>query len=236
MSESTSQRMSNEELQDMLITLFGGLPEPDLARDNTALLCIDVQYMDAHPDYGLGARAKALGLEDKLSYYWSRLDELALPNMQRVLAAARKAGIEVIHVRVASQTADGRDSTLRYKALGLKTPYNTKDAEILPEVAPGEDEIVVSKVTSSVFNSTNIDRLLRNLGIKNLILMGVVTNGCVESSVRSAAELDYGTIVVEDATATYAPQLQEHSILSMSFKDAAIKSSDQVVEALEALK
>jgi nicotinamidase-related amidase len=228
--------MSNEELQDMLITLFGGLPEPDLARDNTALLCIDVQYMDAHPDYGLGARAKALGLEDKLSYYWSRLDELALPNMQRVLAAARKAGIEVIHVRVASQTADGRDSTLRYKALGLKTPYNTKDAEILPEVAPGEDEIVVSKVTSSVFNSTNIDRLLRNLGIKNLILMGVVTNGCVESSVRSAAELDYGTIVVEDATATYAPQLQEHSILSMSFKDAAIKSSDQVVEALEALK
>lgn len=236
MNDATDGRMSTDELQEMLITLFGELPEPQLTRDNTALLCIDVQYMDAHLDYGLGARAKALGLQDKLGYYWSRLDELVLPNMQRVLAAARRAGIEVIHVRVASQTGDGRDSTLRYKALGLKTPRDTKDAQILPEVAPGEDEMVVSKVTSSVFNSTNIDRLLRNLGIKNLIIMGVVTNGCVESSTRSAAELDYGTIVVEDATAAMAPQLHEHSILSMSYKDAVIKSSDEVVNALEALQ
>ena len=236
MNEATTGRMSTDELQDMLITLFGGLPEPQLARDNTALLCIDVQYMDAHPDFGLGARAKALGLHDKLGYYWSRLGELVIPNMQRVLAAARKAGIEVIHVRVATQTADGRDNTLRYKALGLTTPRDTKDAQILPEVAPEEDEIVISKVTSSVFNSTNIDRLLRNLGIKNLILMGVVTNGCVESSARSATELDYGTIVVEDATAAMAPQLHEQSILSMSYKDASIRSSDEVVKALEALE
>ena len=236
MNEATSGRMSNDELQQMLITLFGELPEPQLARDNPALLCIDVQYMDARPDYGLGARAKAWGLQDKLSYYWSRLDELVLPNMQRVLAAAREAGIEVIHVRVASQTADGRDSTLRYKSLGLKTPRDTKEAQILPEVAPLDDEMVISKVTSSVFNSTNIDRVLRNLGIKNLIIMGVVTNGCVESSTRCAAELDYGTIVVVDATAAMAAQLHEHSILSMSYKDAVIKSSDQVVFALASLK
>ena len=90
MTDATTERMSTDELQDMLITLFGELPEPQLARDNTALLCIDVQYVDAHPDYGLGARAKTLGLHDKLSYYWSRLDELVLPNMQRVLAAARR--------------------------------------------------------------------------------------------------------------------------------------------------
>ena len=97
------------------------------------------------------------------------------------------------------------------------------------------DEIVISKMTSSVFNSTNIDRLLRNMGIKNLIIMGLVTNGCVESSTRSAAELDYVTIVVEDATAAMAPQLHEHSILSMSYKDAVIRSADEVVIALETL-
>ena len=118
----------------------------------------------------------------------------------------------------------------------MKTPRDTKEAQILPEVAPLDDEMVISKVTSSVFNSTNIDRVLRNLGIKNLIIMGVVTNGCVESSTRSAAELDYGTIVVEDATAAMAAQLHKHSILSMSYKDAVIKSSDQVVLALESLK
>ena len=107
---------------------------------------------------------------------------------------------------------------MRYKALGLRTPRDTKEAEILPELAPEGDELVISKVTSSAFHSTNIDRLLRNLGIRNLIITGVVTNGCVESTARSAAEYDYGTIVVEDATAAMAPQLHEHSILSMSYK------------------
>ena len=235
MADTTASAISNWELQQMLQTLFGRLPEPPLTRESTALMIIDVQYVDAHPDYGLGARAKELGLAGALDYYWSRLGELVLPNLQHLLATARQAGVEVIHVRVASQTLDGRDSTLRYKTLGLRTPRDTKEAQFIPEVAPQGDELVVSKVTSSVFNSTNIDRLLRNLGIRNLIIAGVVTNGCVESTTRSAAELDYGTIVVEDATAAMAPQLHEHSILSMSYKDAVIKSTDEVVKLLEDL-
>ena len=235
MAEGTTTAVSNEELSRLLQTLFGKLPELQLTRENTALMVIDVQYMDAHPDYGLGARAKKLGISGFLDYYWSRIGEVVLPNMQRLLAAARHAGVEVINVRVASQTQDGRDSTRRYKALGMRTPRDSKDAQILPEVAPREDEMVISKVTSSVFNSTNIDRLLRNMGIQNLIFTGVVTNGCVESSTRSAAELDYGTIVVEDATAAMAPQLHEHSILSMGYKDAVIMSSDEVVKLLESL-
>ena len=235
MADTTASAISNRELQQMLQTLFGRLPEPPLTRESTALMIIDVQYVDAHPDYGLGARAKELGLAGALDYYWSRLGELVLPNLQHLLATARQAGVEVIHVRVASQTLDGRDSTLRYKTLGLRTPRDTKEAQFIPEVAPQGDELVVSKVTSSVFNSTNIDRLLRNLGIRNLIIAGVVTNGCVESTTRSAAELDYGTIVVEDATAAMAPQLHEHSILSMSYKDAVIKSTDEVVKLLEDL-
>ncbi len=229
------EEMTNQELSEFLQTLFGKLPDLHLTKENTALLVIDVQYMDAHPDYGLGARAQAMGRGNALDYFWSRVGEVAVPNIQKLLSAARNAGIEVVHVRVASQTSDGRDSTLRYKALGIRTPRNTKDAEILPEVAPMEDELVFDKVTSSVFNSTNIDRLLRNMGIRNLIITGVVTNGCVESSTRSAAELDYGTIVVEDATAAMAPQLHEHSILSMGYKDAVIKSTSEVVTLFQAL-
>ena len=235
MTQTKVGDMSTEELQRFLQTLLGELPEPQLTRENAALMVIDVQYMDAHPDYGLGARAKERGLADAMDYYWSRLGEIVVPNIQHLLAAARKAGIEVIHVRVATQTRDGRDSTLRYKALGTSTPRDSKDAQFLPEVAPIGDELVVSKQTSSVFNSTNIDRVLRNLGVRNLIIAGVVTNGCVESTTRSAAEFDYGTIVVEDATASMAPQLHEHSILSMSYKDAVIKSTDEVVKLLEGL-
>jgi nicotinamidase-related amidase len=232
-SNAIPKAISNEELRQMLQTIFGRLPDPDLTRENTALMIVDMQYVDAHPDYGLGARAKELGFGPALDYYWSRMGELVVPNIQRLLATARRNGIEVLHLRVASQTQDGRDSTLRYKALGLRTPRDTKEAEILPELAPEGDELVISKVTSSAFHSTNIDRLLRNLGIRNLIITGVVTNGCVESTARSAAEYDYGTIVVEDATAAMAPQLHEHSILSMSYKDAVIKSTDEVIKLLE---
>jgi nicotinamidase-related amidase len=227
--------VTNQDLQQHLWAIFGRLPEPKLTRETTALLCIDIQYVDAHPDFGLGAKAKEAGVADFLDYYWDRIDNVVVPNVQRLQATAREKGIEVIHMHIASTTADGRDSTLRYKAIGLRTPRDTKEAQFLEEVAPQGDELVISKVTSSAFNSTNIDRLLRNMGIRNLIITGVVTNGCVESTTRSAAELDYGTIVVEDATAAMAPQLHEHSLLSMSYKDAIIKSADEVIALLEAL-
>ena len=235
MGTTEAADITNEELQGYLWALFGRLPEPRLAKETTALLCVDLQYVDAHPDFGLGAKAKDLGISHFLDYYWDRVERLVLPNVQRLQKAARERGVEVIHVRIASSTADGRDSALRYKALGLRTPRDTKEAQLLEEVAPQGDELVISKVTSSAFNSTNIDRLLRNLGICNLVITGVVTNGCVESTARSAAELDYGTIVVEDATAAMAPQLHEHSLLSMSYKDAVIRSTDDVVALLEAL-
>jgi nicotinamidase-related amidase len=235
MATTEAPAIANEQLADYLHTLFGSLPEPKLTRETTALLCIDLQYVDAHPDFGLGARAKELGIAHFLDYYWERVNSLVLPNVQRLQAAAREKAIEVIHIRVASATSDGRDSSLRYKALGLRTPRDTKEAQILDEVAPQGDELTIGKVTSSAFNSTNIDRILRNLGVRNVVIAGVVTNGCVESTARSATELDYGTIVVEDATAAMAPQLHEHSLLSMGYKDAAIRSTDEVLAQLEAL-
>jgi len=234
-ARDSTTKMSNQELLEKLWALFGRVREPKLTKETTALLCIDLQYVDAHPDFGIGAKARALNIGDFLSYYWFQLEDVVIPNVQRLQAASRRKGIELIHLRVAATTADGRDTTLRYKAMGLVVPRDTKEAQFLPEVGPQGDELVISKVTSSAFNSTNIDRLLRNLGIRNLIITGVVTNGCVESTTRSAAELDYGTIVVSDATAAMAPQLHEHSLLSMSYKDAAIKTTEEVIAILEAI-
>jgi len=155
--------------------------------------------------------------------------------VRRLQAAARAKGMEVVHVRVAPNTADGRDTTRRYKAMGLRIPRDTQEAKFLPEVGPVGDELTLNKLTSSAFNSTVLDRLLRNMGITNLIVVGVVTNGCIESTTRSAAELDYGTILVSDATAAMAPQLHSHALLSMSYKDAAVLSTADTVRLIEAL-
>ena len=235
MVKAPAMRISNEELLEKLRILAGPFQELKLTKETTALVCIDIQYACAHPDYGLGTRAQKLGLGDFLDYYWNQLQSTVIPNVQRLQSTARRIGIEIIHLRIASDTLDGRESSRRYKSMDMRAPSNTKEAEILPEVGPQGDELVISKSTSSPFNSTNIDRLLRNLGIRTLIFVGVVTNGCIESSARSAAELDYGTIVVEDATAAQAPQLHEASVMSMNYKDADIKSTEEVIALLEAL-
>ena len=235
MDEAAVRALPNEEVLRIYELIYGRLPEPKLTKGDTALIIVDVQNLCAHPEHGFGIREKELGLDGYLDYYWDRIATMVVPNLQRLLAAARKRGVEVIHSRVGTATDNGRDSSLRYKAFGLQDPRDSIEAQILPEVAPQGDEIVFTKCTSSIFNSTNIDRVLRNLGIRNLIITGVETNGCVESTVRSATELDYGTILVEDATAAMFPQIQESSILSMKTKDAIIKSTDETVRLLETL-
>ena len=237
MTDTLAGSMSSDELFNKLTTLVGKLPEPRLSRENTALLVIDMQYLDAHPDYGIGNRAKKLGIADFLDYYWSRIGELTIPNIQRLLSAARQAGIEVIHTKIAAQTLDGRESTWPpYKSeLARKHAKDAKETEILRELAPQGDEIVISKLAASAFSATNVDWLLRNMSVRNVIMCGVTTNACVEASARSVADLNYAGIVVDDATAAFAPQLQEHSILNMGHKDALIKTTDEVVELLQAI-
>lgn len=78
---------------------------------------------------------------------------------------------------------------------------------MLPEVAPGPDEIVLPKTSSSVFQSTHLDYLLRNLGVRQLLLVGCVTDQCVEHAVRDACDLGYLVTLVPGAPAAPAPPL-----------------------------
>jgi nicotinamidase-related amidase len=230
-------RVSNEELLKRYWALGLKPREPKLSRATTALLCIDLQYLDAHPDYGFGALAKTLGIADFMDDYWERLNDTVLPNVARLQATARAVGVEVVHCHVGLNTPDGRDKNAgRFGRAGVGDLIQQAGTEFLPQVAPQGDEVVIRKFTQSPFNSTNIDRVLRDLGVKDLIIVGVVTDGCVESTARSAAELDYGVYVVEDGTAAVGRQLHDNSILSMSTVTAAITTTDAIVKELEALR
>ena len=72
-----------------------------------------------------------------------------------------------------------------------------------------------SKVSSSPFNSTAIDRFLRNLDIDTFLVCGVVTNGCVEGTVRDASDLGYQVIMVDDACAAVTPALHQAAITNL---------------------
>ncbi len=237
MSSTSTKSPSNQETIATLQTLFGKPKVPKLTKETTALMLIDFQYGDSHPDYGLGARAKDLGIFEETILYWDRLSNTVIPNAQRLLATARQVGVEIIHVHVSTLTRDGRDSSLpNHRTVCGSSFKDTFEAEIIPDLAPVGDEVVLTKVTASPFNSTIADRVLRNLGIENIIFAGVVTDGCVASTVRSAAEHNYGRIVVEDATAALSPQLHEYGIMGMAYNLAPITSTNGAVGLLRALK
>ena len=125
--------------------------------------------------------------------------------MQRLQAACREAGIEVMYTTIESLTLDGRDRSLDYKITGFNVPKGSWDGKVIDEIAPGEDEIVLPKSSSSVFVSTHIDYLLRNLGVRQVVLVGLVTDQCVESAIRDACDLGYLVTQVTDACVTYTP-------------------------------
>ena len=210
------------------------LPEPQLTRNNTALLIIDMQYEDAHPDYGVCARLGAQGEQAVLKYYTERL-ALITPNIRRLLSAFRERKMEVIHTCVQSLTKDGRDRSLEHKNLGVHCLPGSKEAQIIEELAPGEDEIVLSKTCGSVFNGTMIDYILRNIGIQNLVVVGVVTSGCVENAVRDAADLSYLVVLVEDACATWTAEKHAAAIFAMDETSAKVKSTDRMLQILDQL-
>jgi nicotinamidase-related amidase len=141
----------------------------------------------------------------------------------------------VIFTRIRSITRDGRDRSLAHKELGHMFPPGSKDSEILEELAPVGDEMVFDKTTGSVFNSTNIDYALRNIGVLNLVMVGVMTGGCVESAARDAKDLGYRVIVVDDACGTWTHEMHEASIHVMNEVFAKVKSTAEVVASLGAL-
>ncbi len=205
-----------------------------IAPEHAALVFIDVQNYAAHPD---GGEFKGLSPAEKTKYdyYFERLESVALPNMRRLQQAARSAGLEVIYAVIENLTADGRDRSLDYKISGINVEKGSWDAQVCATITPGDDEIVLRKNSSNVFISTNIDYLLRSLGIKQVILCGVVTDQCVESAVRDACDLGYLVTLVPDASATYTAERQEASVKAIKGYCRQI-STEALVAELKAIR
>jgi ureidoacrylate peracid hydrolase len=186
--------------------------EVPLVPEQSGLLFIDVQNFSAKRE---GAEFKHLtDAEFEASYGWffDQLQNRVIPNMQALQAGCRAAGLEVMYTTIESLTKDGRDRSLDYKITGFNVPKGSWDGKVIEEIAPLDDEIVLPKSSSSVFVSTHIDYVLRNLGIRQLVLCGLVTDQCVESAIRDACDLGYLVTQVTDACLTYSMERHENSI------------------------
>jgi len=179
---------------------------------HAALLFIDVQNYTARPDGGEYASLTAGEREARYGWFFHALRDTAVPNMQRLQAACRLAKIEVLYTVIESLTRDGRDLSLDYKISGLFVPRGSWDAKVLDAIAPAGDEIVLPKTSSSVFISTNIDYVLRNLSVRSLIVAGILTDQCIDSAVRDACDLGYLVTVPTDACTTLSQERHDWSL------------------------
>eukprot|EP01037_Dinobryon_pediforme_P005282 gene5282-5335_t len=150
--------------------------------------------------------------EAKLGFFFRTMRATAVPNMQKLQAECRRAGIEVLYTTIENMTKDGRDRSLDYKISGLNVPRGSWDAKVIDEIAPLEDEMVFPKTSSSVFISTNLDYVLRNLGVRSLIISGVLTDQCIDSAVRDACDLGYLVTTAVDACATLSQERHDWSL------------------------
>jgi nicotinamidase-related amidase len=207
-----------------------------LVEGHAALLCIDIQYLDAARGHGVFRDAENSGVAPAAQeYYFDRLESLVLPNVRQLQDVFRSHDLEVIHTRIQSLTRNGRDRSKGHRRLGLLAPPGSKDAEFIDSVAPSvdRDEIVINKTASGVFSSTNLHYVLKNLAIESLFVVGVYTNECVETTVRDACDLGYLVTVVEDCCATVTPELHSASLATLRDRYARILSLGEATRIID---
>ena len=139
--------------------------EVPLESGKCALLVIDMQRYCAVPGCGLHANMDPDNIPEDHAYFFNQIANNTIPAIKTLLSAFRgKPGGEVIFTYIECLTQDGRDQSLDYKCTGFLVPKGSPDAEIIVALKPRADEIMIPKTSSSVFNSTNIEYVLRNLG------------------------------------------------------------------------
>ena len=190
---------------------FGRSRDVPVVRGATALLFVDVQNYSARG----GGRYAGLPpdvVEKNYGFFLREMQGRVVPKMQRLQRACREAGVEVLYTVIESLTQDGREMGLDYKISGLFCPKGSRDAHVIDAITPVHDEIIIPKTSSSPFISTNIHYILGNLGIKHLIICGLLTDQCVDSTVRDACDLGYLVTLVPDACATLTEEQHNSSI------------------------
>lgn len=206
----------------------GAYRERNFVPGRTALLNVDMQNGEFNAD--LLARARIDGTpESKKRALYERIADTLIPNQARLQDAARAAGIEVIFTVIESLTQDGRDRSLDHKISGLNIAKGSWEAQPIEAVGPRGDEIIIPKTASGIFNCTNIEYVLRNLGIEYLVIYGVVTDQCVESAIRDAADRGFLVTQVEDCCAADTPENHAVSIESMRGHYCRTRTTDEVI-------
>jgi nicotinamidase-related amidase len=205
--------------------------------DRSALIIVDMQNDFLHPD---GSFAHVAQQHPEAMIDMPFLVG-TIPHARRLATAFRAAGRPVVYVAHVLKP-DYSDAAFPFWRLGLEPTTGNRThcvegtwgAEIVEELKPHEGEHVVVKKGFGGFSNTTLDTILRNAEVTTCVVAGVTTCVCVSNTVRGGVEYNYRMILVSDAVAEVSRETHEGELKTMSRVFADVKSTDEIVEMLEA--
>lgn len=204
----------------------------------TALVLLDLQIGNVDPERGCGPELRSR-FPQQASYYYDSLRNRSLAAAGELLAFFRGHGLPVVHAYSGLGLPDARDVaawswraqlTGRAATIPCLLPPGDPDSEACPELEPKQGELTLLKQTLSPFNGTALDQYLRNMGVQNLVLAGVLTNGAVETTARNAGDRGFNAIVAADACAAFSPEDQQAGTLFASWH--IVRSASEIIAEL----
>jgi len=208
----------------------------------TALVIIDMQEYFLNPASPFSQVCERL-VPGVMGHFQERGRGVVEPSLRRLLDHFRAHGLRVVYTTVASELPDGRDLMPIFQQRNAASRAAVGDAAIPPRgdawacivaaLEPRPGELVVNKTTYGTFNSTGLDQALRSLGITTLVVGGVVTNVCVETTARDAADRGYDVVLLDDGCAAFSPEIHEATLLSFQGPFGRVRTADEVLALLQ---
>lgn len=191
---------------------------------HTALVMIDMQKDFCLEGFGAHAAGRDISAARAI-----------VPAVKRLLTCARSAGVCVAHVGFLTLANHGSDSgpwlaqrrrsTFSAETLCMEA---TAGAEFIEELTPAEGEWVIHKHRYSAFTGTDLKLLLQSRGIRTLVITGVSTNACVDSTMRAALDLDYYVCVPPDAVGSWSKSLHDATLENVDHRIGITPSVEEI--------
>ena len=205
------------------------VPRFNIKANNIALIILDIQYFITDKSGQLAKDAQERGVSAEFKEYFELIEDM-IPNINKLVDHCRNLGIQIIFIRTASRTKDGRDMSLQKKAQGRI--YNCDfDFSFNKSLQPERGDIILDKTCDNPFNCTELEKILRNLSVEYIMLCGVLSPGYLDTTALDAADRGFGVIVVFDAVAGGVRERKEYLTGGL----LKIRDTNSVIELLEPL-
>jgi ureidoacrylate peracid hydrolase len=193
---------------------------------HTALVIVDMQKDFCTPGFGAEQAGRDLGPAKR-----------AIPSIGRLLTGGRAAGATIVHVGFSTLPENGSDSdTWLWKRRGATVSSPTlciadsEGAKFIDELAPIAGELQIHKNRYSAFTATNLDLLLRARAVRTIIVTGVSTNVCVETTFRAGFELGYAIVVPLESCASWNQDLHEAALANVRHRFGVTPGVDEILK------